>query len=40
VAERPSFDELMNRQIAEAKAKSGEGDLDKILRQGELWTVS
>jgi 2-oxoglutarate ferredoxin oxidoreductase subunit beta len=40
VAERASFDELMNRQIAEAKAKSGEGDLDKILRQGELWTVS
>jgi 2-oxoglutarate ferredoxin oxidoreductase subunit beta len=40
VAERPSFDEMMNQQITEAKAKLGDGDLDKILRQGELWTVS
>jgi 2-oxoglutarate/2-oxoacid ferredoxin oxidoreductase subunit beta len=39
VAERPSFDAMMNQQIAEAKAKLGDGDLDKILRQGELWTV-
>jgi len=37
--ERPVFDNLMNRQIHDAVAKSGEGDLDAFLRQGEVWTV-
>jgi len=33
----PEFPFLETR---DAKAKLGDGDLDKILRQGELWTVS
>ncbi len=37
--ERPTLDELMNRQIQEVKAKQGEGHLDALLRQGEVWTV-
>jgi 2-oxoglutarate ferredoxin oxidoreductase subunit beta len=38
VAERPSFDELMNRQITEAQ-KTGAGDLEKLMHSGDVWTV-
>ena len=37
--ERPAFDEIVNRQMHEAVAKSGEGDLDALLRRAETWTV-
>lgn len=37
--ERPVFNDLMNRQIHDAVAKSGEGDLDALFRQGDVWTV-
>lgn len=38
--ERPLYEDDMNRQIAEARAKRGEGDLDKLFRSAETWTVT
>ena len=35
--ERPTHDELITRQISEAIAKSGEGDLKRLLDGGETW---
>jgi len=37
--EKPTFDALMNYQVQEAKIKAGEGDLDKLLHRGDVWTV-
>ena len=37
--ERPSYDELMERQLAAAHAKSGAGDLQKLLLSGDTWDV-
>ena len=37
--ERPTYDEGVNRQIKEAVAKQGEGDLDKLFNSGETWVV-
>jgi 2-oxoglutarate ferredoxin oxidoreductase subunit beta len=37
--ERPAFDNLVNRQMRDAVAKSGEGDLNALFRQGDTWTV-
>lgn len=39
VAQKPTFDALMNNQIQEAVAKSGEGNLDQLLQRGDVWTV-
>jgi 2-oxoglutarate ferredoxin oxidoreductase subunit beta len=36
---RPTHDELLTEQIAAAKQRSGEGDLEALLRSGETWTV-
>jgi 2-oxoglutarate ferredoxin oxidoreductase subunit beta len=38
--ERPTHSDLIDEQIATAKAKSGEGDIAKALVSGETWTVS
>ncbi len=38
--QRPTHSDLIDEQIAQAKAKSGEGDLAKVLLAGETWTVS
>jgi 2-oxoglutarate ferredoxin oxidoreductase subunit beta len=38
-ATRPTHDRLIEDQIAAAVAKSGVGDLDKILHGPETWTV-
>jgi 2-oxoglutarate ferredoxin oxidoreductase subunit beta len=38
IAQRPSFDELMNRQLVEAQ-KTGSGDLEKLMHSGDVWTV-
>ena len=38
VVERPTLDDLMNRQIEQAK-QVGEGDLEKLLHRGDVWTV-
>jgi 2-oxoglutarate ferredoxin oxidoreductase subunit beta len=37
--ERPVYDTLMAEQIAEAKAKKGEGDLDALLHAGDTWRI-
>jgi 2-oxoglutarate ferredoxin oxidoreductase subunit beta len=37
--QRPTHDQLIEGQLAEAVAKSGKGDLEKVLRGGETWTV-
>jgi len=39
VAEKPTFDALMNYQVRDAMEKSGEGDLDQLLHRGDVWTV-
>jgi len=39
VAEKPTFDALMNYQIRDAMEKSGEGNLDNLLHRGDVWTV-
>jgi 2-oxoglutarate ferredoxin oxidoreductase subunit beta len=36
---RPTHDELIDEQIASARAASGDGDLAAVLRSGETWTV-
>ena len=36
---RPTHDRLIEDQLAAAVAASGVGDLDKVLRGGETWTV-
>jgi 2-oxoglutarate ferredoxin oxidoreductase subunit beta len=36
---RPTHDELVQGQIDDAIARSGEGDLAKLLNSGETWTV-
>ncbi len=36
----PRYDEELNKQVAAAKAKRGEGDLNALFNSGETWTVS
>ncbi|MFI5261439.1 MAG: 2-oxoacid:ferredoxin oxidoreductase subunit beta [Candidatus Limnocylindrales bacterium] len=36
---RPTHDELLTGQIEQAVAQRGEGDLSRLLRSGEAWTV-
>jgi 2-oxoglutarate ferredoxin oxidoreductase subunit beta len=38
--ERPTYDAAVNRQLAEVRAKIGNGDLHKLLRSGDTWEVS
>ena len=38
--ERPSYDDLMNEQIAAARERQGEGDLAALLAGGDTWHVS
>jgi 2-oxoglutarate ferredoxin oxidoreductase subunit beta len=37
--QRPTFEEMMTNQIARAKTKKGEGDLQKLLDGEETWTI-
>jgi 2-oxoglutarate ferredoxin oxidoreductase subunit beta len=37
--ERPTYDEGVNKQIADAASKQGEGDLDKLFNSGDTWEV-
>lgn len=37
--ERPVYDELLNEQIAKAKQKSGEGNLQQLFESGDTWDV-
>nr|WP_133743472.1 2-oxoacid:ferredoxin oxidoreductase subunit beta [Actinorugispora endophytica] len=36
---RPSYDEMLNGQIAEAETTQGRGDLAALLASGDTWTV-
>ena len=38
--DHPRYEEQVNQQIADAKAKNGEGDLDALFRTGDTWEVS
>ena len=37
--DRPTYDESINQQVAEARGDSGEGDLAKLFAGGDTWTV-
>jgi 2-oxoglutarate/2-oxoacid ferredoxin oxidoreductase subunit beta len=37
--ERPVYDDLMSEQLDAAREQRGEGDLDALLRSGDIWTV-
>jgi 2-oxoglutarate/2-oxoacid ferredoxin oxidoreductase subunit beta len=37
--QRPTYEDLMARQIEQAVAKEGEGDLQKLLLSGDTWQV-
>ncbi len=38
--DQPRYDELINQQVEEAKQEKGEGDLAKLFRSGETWSVT
>jgi 2-oxoglutarate ferredoxin oxidoreductase subunit beta len=37
---RPTYEDIVDQQIAQAKERSGAGDLAKLLAGGDTWTVS
>jgi 2-oxoglutarate ferredoxin oxidoreductase subunit beta len=37
--ERPTYEDLMAQQIADAQAEKGKGDLAALLRSGGSWVV-
>ena len=39
-APRPSYDDLMAQQIADARARQGQGDLAALLAGSDTWQVS
>src|SRR5487761_1539650 len=36
---RPTYDGAINKQLADAKAKQGAGNLTELLNRGDVWTV-
>lgn len=38
--EKPTYDEVANKQISDAIAKQGPGDLNALLNSGDTWTVA
>jgi 2-oxoglutarate ferredoxin oxidoreductase subunit beta len=38
--DRPKYDELLNEQISQARAKKGPGDLNELFNAGDTWTVA
>jgi hypothetical protein len=37
--QRPTYEVLLEEEITDAIAKEGEGNLEALLRQGDIWTV-
>ena len=37
--EKPTYEALLSGQVAAARAKRGEGDLESLLNSGDTWTV-
>jgi 2-oxoglutarate ferredoxin oxidoreductase subunit beta len=38
-AERPCYEDVLNQQVEEVIRSKGEGNLDKLLRGSETWTI-
>ena len=38
--DKPTYDGLLDEQMAEARQKPGAGDMDALLAGGETWTVN
>jgi 2-oxoglutarate/2-oxoacid ferredoxin oxidoreductase subunit beta len=38
--ERPTYNELMERQLAASREAKGAGDLDALVRAGDTWTIA
>ncbi len=38
--ERPCYEDVLNDQIEEVIRSKGDGDLDKLLRGNETWTIT
>ena len=38
--DRPCYEDVMSMQIEEVQATKGKGNLDKLLRGNETWTIS
>ena len=38
--DRPCYEEVLALQIEDVIAKKGKGDLDKLLKGNEIWTIS
>jgi len=36
---KPNYEQRVAEQLASAREKLGEGDVDSLLRQGDTWTV-
>ena len=37
--EKPTYNEVVNQQIADAKAEKGDGDLAELFNRGDTWEV-
>ena len=37
--DRPTYDDLINQQVADARSEKGDGDLSKLFSGGDTWTV-
>jgi 2-oxoglutarate ferredoxin oxidoreductase subunit beta len=37
--QRPMYDECVNAQVAEARAKRGPGNLEALFNAGDTWNV-
>jgi 2-oxoglutarate ferredoxin oxidoreductase subunit beta len=37
--QRPTYEQQVHAQIAEAQTRKGAGDLNRILQEGNTWTV-
>jgi hypothetical protein len=37
---RPTYDAALSKQLADAKAKQGAGNLADLLKRGDTWTVN
>ena len=37
--QKPTYEQRVAEQLADAREKLGVGDVDKLLRQGDTWTV-
>jgi 2-oxoglutarate ferredoxin oxidoreductase subunit beta len=36
---RPTYNDLLDEQLVKAQESQGEGDIEKLFREGDTWTV-